>query len=342
MAKPAVITSEDSILNLIGKYFPLQHSALVLGRGDDCALFRTRSGSSVSTDLFIEDVHFRRRYFTPAEIGHKALACNISDLAACGTRPEAFTLSIGLPPDTDYAWLDAFFSGMGALAERFGLALAGGDTTRSEKLVISITVFGSEIGEGSFLTRGGSMPGDVLFVVGPLGLARVGLQELEAHGREALKTWPQACRAHLMPEPLVDAGLMLARAGLNSRPPALMDVSDGVARDLPRLLGLTGEAGTPSVAGGGLGAELVLPAGILPSEVTRWCRENGRSPVKEALLGGEDYALLGSCAADMLPSLHAAIPGLWEIGTVTGTGKIYCNRESLESLHGFDHFAAER
>ena len=323
MAKPAVITSEDSILNLIGKYFPLQHSALVLGRGDDCALFRTRSGSSVSTDLFIEDVHFRRRYFTPAEIGHKALACNISDLAACGTRPEAFTLSVGLPPDTDYAWLDAFFSGMGALAERFGLALAGGDTTRSEKLVISITVFGSEIGEGSFLTRGGSMPGDVLFVVGPLGLARVGLQELEAHGREALKTWPQACRAHLMPEPL-------------------MDVSDGVARDLPRLLGLTGEAGTPSVAGGGLGAELVLPAGILPSEVTRWCRENGRSPVKEALLGGEDYALLGSCAADMLPSLHAAIPGLWEIGTVTDTGKIYCNRESLESLHGFDHFAAER
>lgn len=287
-------------------------------------------------------MHFRRRYFTPAEIGHKALACNISDLAACGTRPEAFTLSVGLPPDTDYAWLDAFFSGMGALAERFGLALAGGDTTRSEKLVISITVFGSEIGEGSFLTRGGSMPGDVLFVVGPLGLARVGLQELEAHGREALKTWPQACRAHLMPEPLVDAGLMLARAGLNSRPPALMDVSDGVARDLPRLLGLTGEAGTPSVAGGGLGAELVLPAGILPSEVTRWCRENGRSPVKEALLGGEDYALLGSCAADMLPSLHAAIPGLWEIGTVTDTGKIYCNRESLESLHGFDHFAAER
>mgnify|MGYP002570631045 FL=1 len=287
-------------------------------------------------------MHFRRRYFTPAEIGHKALACNISDLAACGTRPEAFTLSIGLPPDTDYAWLDAFFSGMGALAERFGLALAGGDTTRSEKLVISITVFGSEIGEGSFRTRGGSMPGDVLFVVGPLGLARVGLQELEDHGREALKTWPQACRAHLMPEPLVDAGLMLARAGLNSRPPALMDVSDGVARDLPRLLGLTGEAGTPSVAGGGLGAELVLPAGILPSEVTRWCRENGRSPVKEALLGGEDYALLGSCAADMLPSLHAAIPGLWEIGTVTDTGKIYCNRESLESLHGFDHFAAER
>lgn len=300
MAKPAVITSEDSILNLIGKYFPLQHSALVLGRGDDCALFRTRSGSSVSTDLFIEDVHFRRRYFTPAEIGHKALACNISDLAACGTRPEAFTLSLGLPPDTDYAWLDAFFSGMGALAERFGLALAGGDTTRSEKLVISITVFGSEIGEGSFLTRGGSMPGDVLFVVGPLGLARVGLQELEDHGREALKTWPQACRAHLMPEPLVDAGLML-RGPVSQQAAGALDVSDGVARDLPRLLGLTGEAGTPSVAGGGLGAELVLPAGILPSEVTRWCRENGRSPVKEALLGGEDYALLGSCAQTMLP-----------------------------------------
>ena len=138
---------------------------------------------------------------------------------------------------------------------------------------------------------------------------------------------------------------MLARAGANARPPALMDLSDGIMRDLPRLLGRTGESrarregDTGTATDSGLGAAILLPQGMLHPEVVRHARENGLNPVHEALLGGEDYALLGSCAPDMLPILHAAIPGFMSIGTVTDDGELTCNNEPLDALQGFDHFA---
>lgn len=333
--------SEDDILNTLGRYFPLRKPGILLGRGDDCALLPAGKPLSVSTDLFLEDVHFRRSYCSAEEIGHKALACNISDLAACGTRPLAFTLNLGLPADLDNAWFNAFLSGMGSLAAKYNMALIGGDLSRTRDLQISVTVMGEVIGEGAFLSRGGSMPGDVIFVVGALGLARVGLQELEAHGREAVQEWPKACQALLKPEPRVDAGLMLARVAMNARPPALMDVSDGLVRDLPRLLGQTGEMGVWGEHGSGLGAELIIPAGLLQAELLEWSRRHGRNPVHEALIGGDDYALLGSCAPDMLSALHAAIPDFWEIGVVTEGEAIYCNREPLSSLEGFDHFSSQ-
>lgn len=269
----------------------------------------------MSSDLFLEDVHFRRRYFTAEDIGHKALAVNISDLAACGARPLAFTLNLGLPVWVDMAWLESFFKGMAALAGQQRMALAGGDLSRCECLHVSVTVWGEAADPGGFLVRGGSMPGDSLFVVGSLGLARVGLQVLEKYGRAALENWPAACAAHLRPDPQVDAGLMLARAGFNARPPALMDLSDGIIRDLPRLLGLSGElragaesagnasAGPASARTSGLGAAILLPQGLLHPEVLRYAESHGKNPVHEALLGGEDYALLGSCAPG-----HAAAP----------------------------------
>ena len=338
LSAPASALSEDSILACLGRHFPNTHPSLLLGRGDDCAVLRGDRPLCVSSDLFLEDVHFRRAYFTPEELGHKALAVNVSDIAGCGARPLAFTLCLGLPDWVDMAWLDAFFGGMAALAREQRMALAGGDLSRSKDLHVSVTVWG-EGAQGerldAFLSRGGSIPGDALFVVGPLGLARVGLAELEARGRAALADWPAACAAHLRPEPQVGAGLMLARAGSNARPPALMDLSDGLLRDLPRLLGLSGELG---LHGSALGADLVLPQRLLHEEVLRHAAENGKNPVHEALLGGEDYALLGACAPDMLPALHAAIPGFMAIGTVTDGGGLTCNGESLVGLRGFDHF----
>ncbi len=338
MPEKGPFASEDEILTLLGRYFPRQKSGILVGRGDDCALFPAGRPLAVSSDLFLQDVHFRLSYASAEEIGHKALACNISDLAACGTKPVGFTLNLGLPPFLDAVWINDFFGGMGSLAARYGMVLAGGDLSRTETLQISITVFGEVMGEGAFLSRGGSMPGDVLFVTGALGLARVGFQVLEAEGREAVRRWPKACQALLKPEPRVDAGLMLARVAMNARPPALMDVSDGLVRDLPRLLGLSGEAGVRAETGS-LGAELLIPAGLLHGELLAWSREQGKSPVHEALLGGDDYALLGSCSPGMLASLHAAIPDFWEIGVVTDSGGIFCNRESIENLRGFDHFS---
>ncbi|MDR0816990.1 MAG: thiamine-phosphate kinase [Desulfovibrio sp.] len=329
--------SEDAVLSCLAQHFPLAHASLLLGRGDDAALLKAGRPLCVSSDLFLEDVHFRRSYFTPEEAGHKALAVNISDMAACGAQPFAFTLCLGLPPQTDMVWVDAFSRSMAELADKHGMALAGGDIAACERVHIAITIWGGISPNGVFLGRGGSVPGDCLFVIGTLGLARVGLRMLEAYGRNALRDWPCACAAHLLPTPQTAAGIMLARAAANARPPALMDVSDGIARDLPRLLHANG-AQYSQAAQQRPGAVIRLQERLLHPEVRRCAEDNKQDPVREALIGGEDYALLGSCAPDMLAALKTAVPGFTHIGEVTEESGILCNGEPLERLHGFDHF----
>ena len=115
--------SEDGILGLLARHFPATHPSLLLGRGDDCAILRAGRPLCVSSDLFLEDIHFRRAYFTPEDTGYKALAANVSDIAACGGRPLGFSLCLGLPAWADAAWLDAFFAGMAGLA--FAIWLEG-------------------------------------------------------------------------------------------------------------------------------------------------------------------------------------------------------------------------
>jgi len=326
-------SSEDAVLACVDRYFAAAHPSLLLARGDDCAVLRPSGPLCLSTDLFLEDVHFRCAYFTPQEIGHKALAVNASDLAACGAKPLAFTLSLGLPPDLGLDMLEGLFAGMSALAKRLRMGLAGGDLSRCDKLCLSITAWGE--GGGRFggdrhwLSRGGVKPGEVLFLIGDAGLARAGLALLEAEGRKALEAWPAACAAHLMPQPQVDAGQILSRLGQGDQPPALMDLSDGLARDLPRLLGMPGS---------GLGAELLIPESMLHKELVRYARGRGKDPVREAYLGGEDYALLGACSTRLLSSLQAALPELRKIGVVTGNSGILLNGAPAGEDSGFDHF----
>ena len=132
-----------------------------------------------------------------------------------------------------------------------------------------------------------------------------------------------------MPQPQVDAGQILSRLGQADHPPALMDLSDGLARDLPRLLGMPRN---------GLGAELLLTEAMLHKELAHYALARGKDPAREAYLGGEDYALLGACPPSLLPSLRAALPDLQEIGTVTGSGKIRLNSAPVTENLGFDHF----
>ncbi len=351
--------SEANILELISEFFPEQHPSLLLGRGDDCAVLRNQSGLCVSTDLFIEDVHFRKAYFTPQEVGHKALAVNISDLAAMGVRPMSFSLALAIPEHTSMDWLRGFFSGMSTMAKRYGMGLSGGDISRADKIVVSITIWGEGInskqlgqnyinaqGEytpaaeylptentGKYLTRGGAMPGDSIFLIGHVGLARIGLEELEKNGLTAKKEWPHATAALLEPRPLVDAGLILSRSSLHMRPPVLMDVSDGLARDVPRLLGMDKHSA--------LGAQLVLPKSLLHEEVVLHAKQNKRNAVHEAWIGGEDYALLGACVPKLLPILHAAIPYLHSIGIVTDNGLLELNSVPMAHGYGFDHFSPQ-
>lgn len=312
--------SEQHFLDLIDRHFPVSHEFLRLGRGDDCAILSGGKDICVSSDLFLEDVHFRRDYFTAEDIGYKALAVNISDIAAMGARPFAFTMDLMVPPELDEAFWNDFFKGMSMLARQTDLALTGGDLSRADKLGVSISIFGVGGSGGRFLRRGNCAPGDILFTVGELGLARAGLMVLENMGAKGREAFPAAALAHLRPKPKVMIGTLLNAAGAKG----LMDVSDGLARDLPRFLG-------PD-----LGADLTIPTDILNGNVIAYALATGVDPVEMAVLGGEDYALLGVMTEDDREKV-ASVPGFTELGRVTDTPGLVVNGAPF-AAEGFDHF----
>jgi thiamine-monophosphate kinase len=338
------LISEDQILSLVDDCFG--PSSLRLGRGDDCAEFVSSGLLALSTDLFLEDVHFRSSYFTPAETGRKALAVNLSDLAAAGAVPLAFSLGLICPPRTEPALLRGIFQGMAALARRYDLTLSGGDISSGPLLGFGITIWGRpprkfQGARRAALLRRGGRPGQTLFLAGPPGfspgLARLGLLALEEQGRDALKRFPAACAALLQPQPQVEAGqaLALLAQGFSPRraPLFLMDLSDGLARDLPRLLR-------------GLGADIDFPPGLPHPELAGWAGDFAGA-LGLALSGGDDYLLLGAADPEFIPAARAALAALpepvrlEEIGRVGVKPGLRWRGGEPPSVEAFDHYAVE-
>jgi thiamine-monophosphate kinase len=220
--------------SLIERFFARRtprHPATRLGIGDDCALLAVPEGHelAVTCDTLVEGVHFFPGV-RPVYLGHKALAVNLSDLAAMGAEPIAVTLATTFSK-AEEIWLDGFAVGFFQLAERFGVELVGGDTTRGPLTVITVQAMGV-VPTGKALRRGGARPGDDIYLTGTLGEAGLGLRQL----REGASSPDEAALRHLVrPEPRVAAGLALR--GLAS---ACIDVSDGLAADLGHLLTASG------------------------------------------------------------------------------------------------------
>ena len=325
--------SEDDVLALIDACFPSRTRHVPAGRGHDCAeLAGLPDALALSTDLFWEDTHFRRTYFTPEEAGGKALAAAVSDLAAAGAVPLGFSLGLLLPGPTARTALSGILQGMARKAHEYGMVLSGGDLAKGDKLGFSLTVWGRQVQNDSpFLRREPPEPGDALFLIGDCGLARAGLWMLEREGRAAMARWPKACAAHLDPVPLLAEGQRLALLARETTPPgappriALMDVSDGLARDLPRLLG-------------GLGADLIFDPALVPVETARAASSMGLTPEEAFFLGGEDYALLGSCPRHIWPQLSSALPEARLLGHVLADPGIVRDGKVC-ALSGFDHFS---
>ncbi|NDY58869.1 thiamine-phosphate kinase [Desulfovibrio sulfodismutans] len=316
------IASEAAFLGLIDRHFPRRHGAVPLHRGDDAAVLDLPGRICLTADLFLEDAHFRRAYFTPGDIGYKALAVNLSDLAAMGASPLGFALVLTTPSDADADFWDGVFAGMAELADALDLPLVGGDLNRGPSVALAVTAWGGPGPSGRFLRRGQGRPGDALFLVGEVGLAAVGLAVLEASGRDAVAAWPVATTAHLRPAVRVEAGLALAAVpGLRGA----MDVSDGLAADLPRFL-------AP-----GVGADIRLDPSWLHPEVVAHAASRGLDPAEAAFSGGEDYALLGAVAPEALPDLLRAVPSARVIGAVTAAPGIILNGRPVTG-RGFDHF----
>ena len=215
--------------DLIARYFTRPVRKAALGVGDDCALLAPAPGMqlAVSSDMLVEGRHFFADV-APEALGHKALAVNLSDLAACGARPLAFTLALALPR-VDEAWLADFSRGLLALADAHGCELVGGDTTQGP-LNICITVFG-EVPTGQALLRSGARAGDDLYVSGTLGDARLALEALQGHITLPAEVLTRARQRLERPTPRVALGQALRGIATSA-----MDVSDGLLGDLAHLL----------------------------------------------------------------------------------------------------------
>lgn len=287
-----------------------------VGIGDDCAVLRCPAGSDwlATTDMLMEGRHFRLDQCRPSDVGYKALAVNLSDIAAMAGRPVAALAAVALPRGSAFAVAEGLLDGMQSLAEKVGVSLVGGDTNAWDgPLVINLTLLGLTTDLGP-VRRAGARPGDVILVTGPLGGSALG--------------------RHLHPEPRIQEALALHRAG-GLR--AMIDLSDGLTSDLCHIL----------EESGGLGAVLDGSAIPLHSDAIELSLRDGLSALDHALNDGEDFEL---CCVftprDAERVLAAPPPGVWlaRVGSVSAEPGLRLREQTgrLTPLKpgGFDHLAA--
>jgi thiamine-monophosphate kinase len=311
--------------DLIQKYFTRPVKQAALGVGDDCALFAPGPGMqlAVSSDMLVEGRHFLSTVL-PERLGHKALAVNLSDLAACGARPVAFTLALALPR-VDEAFLAGFSKGLLALADAHGCELIGGDTTQGP-LNICITVFG-ELPTGSALLRSGAQVGDDIYVSGTVGDARLALEVFRGTQKVNGPDFETLRLAMECPQPRVALGLALRGVASSA-----IDVSDGLLGDLKHILRRSNLGATVNVDA--VPRSVVLRQ--LPIALQR----------EFTLAGGDDYELVFTAAPERAAQVHAAAQ---QSGTaVTRIGKTHAlldlnltdgeGRAVAATFGSFDHF----
>lgn len=320
---------ECALIERIRARTPPAPSFVVIGVGDDAAVIQPERNALevITTDSQIEGVHFDQAFVRPGDIGHKALAVNLSDLAAMGAAPRAALLSLILPPAWPVAHFDALIDGIFALAAGVRMALVGGNIARSTgPLIVDVTVTGS-VHRRRVLTRAGARAGDELYVTGSLGGAAAGLRALrgvEASNRREGGSAPLATciQRYLRPEPRLKFGMLLSR---NRVARACIDLSDGLADGVRQI----GQASA-------LGA--VIEADKVPVEPG--------ATLDEALAGGEDYELLFALSPKMrsrLTSVRRLVKDLavTRVGRLTTSRALLLERNGrMEELPaGFAHFA---
>lgn len=282
--------------------------------GDDAAVLRLGSERLVvSTDMLVQDRHFRLEWSGPEDIGRKAAAQNFADLTAMGARPLALTAAVALPPQTQVDWVLGVVDGLVAEAAELGAAVVGGDVTRADVITISVTALGVPSGS-RLVARNGARPGDVVAVCGRLGWAAAGLAVL---GR-GFRSPRVVVDAHRRPHPPYSAGALAAAAGATS----MIDVSDGLLSDL-------GHVANDS------GVQILLDIEALPvdDQVKETASAFNADPLSWVLTGGDDHALAATFPADI------ALPaGFVRIGEVLEGSGVEVPGYRHVGPPGYDHF----
>jgi len=295
-------------------------AATALGPGDDAAVVRTPDGRVVaSTDLLVEGRHFRRAWSSAYDVGRRAAAQNLADIAAMGAVPTALLVGLAAPADLPVDWVDGFADGLADECALVGAAVVGGDVVGSDVLTLGVTALGDLQGRAP-VTRGGARVGDVVVLAGRPGFSAAGLAVL-ARGDTALAgRHPEVVAAFCRPMPPYAAGPLLADLGAT----AMIDVSDGLLADL----GHVAEAS---------GRRIEVHTDWLPMDPALRAAgtDLGVDPLTWVLTGGEDHALVATLPADAVLE-----PGMQRIGLVTeGSGVSVVGRQPPAGPGGFDHFA---
>jgi thiamine-monophosphate kinase len=335
--RAARLPAERALIDHIRRRLPSAPASLLVGPGDDAAVLVPERGALqvVTTDSVVEGIHFDRRFAQLSDVGYRALAVNVSDLAAMGARPEFALLSLILPEWFTLDDVDALIDGVLEMAAGSSVSIAGGNIARSPgPLIVDVTVTGS-VRPRRILRRSGGKPGDDLDLTGSIGAAAAGLDWL----RTTSPSLPAAAedpmgvcaRRHLRPEPRVRIGMLLGR---NRAASACMDLSDGLADAVRQL----SEAS-------GTGA--VVDASAIPIEpaAAAWFASRGVDPIRASLAGGDDYELLFAVPRKTRGRLRQVARGargvpFTRIGELTAEPGVRMSRDGMveELPSGFSHF----
>lgn len=313
--------SEEQLLARILPHYPPVPSTLV-GPGDDAAVVAAPDGRFVvSTDVLVEDRHFRREWSTGYDVGWRAAAQNLADCAAMGARATSLVVSLVVPGDVEVEWVVGLARGLAAACAEHGAAVVGGDLSGGAAVVVAVTVHGDLEGRPPVL-RSGAMPGHVVAHCGVLGRSAAGLALLGAGRRDVAE---ELVVAFLRPEPPVAAGAAAATAGAS----AMLDVSDGLLRDAGRIARSSGVAIDLDHVDAALAVDVAA--------VSAAARALGADPALWVLSGGEDHGLLATFPPDVgLPEGFRVIGRV--LGAESAPGRVTLAGEPVLTSAGWDHF----
>jgi thiamine-monophosphate kinase len=330
--------TEDELIEVVRTLLSEDVPGVTLGIGDDAALIDMGQRLLVLTvDMLIEGVHFELPWTSPHDLGYKSVAVNVSDVAAMGGSPRYALVSVAINPEVEMPWVVELYGGMREAAREYAMSVVGGDTNRSDRVIVSVAVAG-EVAPGRAVSRAGARPGDRIVVTGSLGAAAAGLRLAEATpaamGSALGSAWGHSfLTAMARPVARVGEGQTLAQLGATS----MMDVSDGLAKDLSRLC-----------VRSRVGAAIHLSRVPVAPDLDRLPPHLAVEPLDLALYGGEDYELLATLPEDAVEAASGALRDrfgtpLTDVGQIRAEqGMVAVSDDGTENPlapGGWDHFA---